>query len=352
MTSFQPLVMSGFDRTYMAPRSVRRALAESSDPNSDLVRTGQVTAWDLFRLEDCPQAAEWARSTLDSLVASLDAETAESLGCEDCADTGFYGVADALDPDLLTGLVRRAGDGAYEAMAADGSWSQIECDGSVEVLDLDTAADLAVALTAGAPGLLRRFYVPKAWLPPTQVLAAAPLADVLSADVLDTPQGEWVNYAVVDDADPGAVIDAVRLRRDGDTDLAEVLDGASWVPDDSVLASADLPMVQLTEDQLSGIQEAMSQSAIVADAPLTVSPDPRAEKLRRYWSNGKGALKIRWGTPGDWRRCYRHLRKYMGLRAKGYCQNLHKRNNSFWTGDRRNPRPGQQCPAPILPNLN
>lgn len=49
-----------------------------------------------------------------------------------------------------------------------------------------------------------------------------------------------------------------------------------------------------------------------------------AEKLRRYWVSGEGAAKIRWGTPGDWSRCVRHLSKYMGPRAKGYCQLRHK----------------------------
>ncbi len=44
-----------------------------------------------------------------------------------------------------------------------------------------------------------------------------------------------------------------------------------------------------------------------------------AERLREYWGHGKGAAKIRWGTPGDWTRCYRHLSKFMGPRAKGYC---------------------------------
>jgi hypothetical protein len=45
----------------------------------------------------------------------------------------------------------------------------------------------------------------------------------------------------------------------------------------------------------------------------------QAEKLRRYWTYGKGAAKIRWKTPGDWTRCYKQLAKYMGPRAKGYC---------------------------------
>jgi len=49
-----------------------------------------------------------------------------------------------------------------------------------------------------------------------------------------------------------------------------------------------------------------------------------AEKLRRYWVSGPGAAKIRWGQPGDWSRCVRHLSKYLGPRAKGYCQLRHK----------------------------
>jgi len=48
-----------------------------------------------------------------------------------------------------------------------------------------------------------------------------------------------------------------------------------------------------------------------------------AETLRRYWTSGAGAAKIRWGAPGDWSRCVREVSKYMGPRAKGYCQLRH-----------------------------
>lgn len=48
-----------------------------------------------------------------------------------------------------------------------------------------------------------------------------------------------------------------------------------------------------------------------------------AQTLRNYWTKGAGAAKIRWGTPGDWARCNRELSKYMGARAKGYCQLRH-----------------------------
>lgn len=62
-----------------------------------------------------------------------------------------------------------------------------------------------------------------------------------------------------------------------------------------------------------------------------------AEDLRQYWTRGKGAAKIRWGTPGDWTRCVRNLEKYLGPRAKGYCQLRHKDATGIYTGSRFNP---------------
>lgn len=45
----------------------------------------------------------------------------------------------------------------------------------------------------------------------------------------------------------------------------------------------------------------------------------QAEVLRRYWTVGAGGQKIRWGTPGDWRRCVALLSEHLGPRAAGYC---------------------------------
>jgi hypothetical protein len=72
----------------------------------------------------------------------------------------------------------------------------------------------------------------------------------------------------------------------------------------------------------------------MADTPADVAA---ARRLRRYWKYGAGAAKIRWNTPGDWGRCYKHLSKYMGVRAKGYCQLLHKEVTGVYTGSRLNP---------------
>jgi len=63
---------------------------------------------------------------------------------------------------------------------------------------------------------------------------------------------------------------------------------------------------------------------------ITASAAPKvgggsAAQLKAYWTIGKGALKIRWGTPGDLTRCHRHLSKYVGpQRAWGLAQSYHK----------------------------
>lgn len=58
-----------------------------------------------------------------------------------------------------------------------------------------------------------------------------------------------------------------------------------------------------------------------------------AEKLRRYWTIGKGGAKIRWNSPGDFDRCVKYLSKHLGPRAKGYCALRHKEMTRLWTGD-------------------
>lgn len=61
-----------------------------------------------------------------------------------------------------------------------------------------------------------------------------------------------------------------------------------------------------------------------------------AERLRRYWTTGPGGAKIRWKTGGDWKRCFSHLSKYLGPRAKGYCALRHHEMNGYWPGDKKN----------------
>jgi hypothetical protein len=46
------------------------------------------------------------------------------------------------------------------------------------------------------------------------------------------------------------------------------------------------------------------------------------EQLKIYWTRGKGAAKVRWGTHGDFRRCVRHLGKYV-TDPEGLCNTYH-----------------------------
>ena len=71
-----------------------------------------------------------------------------------------------------------------------------------------------------------------------------------------------------------------------------------------------------------------------------VDPNPgrgMPPALLRFWTTGKGGLKIRWNTPGDWTRCTRQLRKYFPQNEEGLCAKLHKKATGMWPGDRRNP---------------
>jgi hypothetical protein len=56
--------------------------------------------------------------------------------------------------------------------------------------------------------------------------------------------------------------------------------------------------------------------------------------LGAYWTHGKGAAKIRWGTDGSFKRCERLLRPKLPARLKpsvgGLCANLHKRATGEW----------------------
>ena len=79
----------------------------------------------------------------------------------------------------------------------------------------------------------------------------------------------------------------------------------------------------MTVPEAEKFQIEPSEDAVTAAGGLDRNRG-NAEDLRDYWVHGEGAAKIRWGTPGDWSRCVRHLSKYMGPRAKGYCQLRHK----------------------------
>ena len=175
-------------------------------------------------------------------------------------------------------------------------------------------------------------------------------------------------FAIVSETDPSAVYDLVSLVPASSTSsdaMTYIRKDKKWVRDEQVLANMKSPtpppVVPLDGESLKSVIEQVD-----GVTPVTASGRDseiitvlwgagnnvmfltaaggldrnrgNAERLRRYWTIGKGGvIKIRWNTPGDWTRCYRHLKKYMGPRAKGYCSLRHKEMTGMWPGDRRNP---------------
>jgi hypothetical protein len=136
--------------------------------------------------------------------------------------------------------------------------------------------------------------------------------------------------------------------------LAYKRDGDKWVQDDQTLAdlksSTKPPVVELDKESLDDVllqmsetkpEEAKPEEAVMAsvisimEAFVAAGGADRnrgnAESLRRYWTRGEGAAKIRWGQPGDWKRCVKYLSKHLGPRAKGYCQLRHKDALGYYT---------------------
>lgn len=72
------------------------------------------------------------------------------------------------------------------------------------------------------------------------------------------------------------------------------------------------------------------------DGPGWITHPIPTGRIRRYWTHGKGAAKIAWGTPGDFNRCRRQLAKYIANPEwlAGACANMHMEVLGVW------PNPG------------
>ena len=175
-------------------------------------------------------------------------------------------------------------------------------------------------------------------------------------------------FAIVAEDDPGAVLDLVSLIPASTASVEPVAytrEDKAWKRNDDVMrdisSSTPPPVMPLDGETLASVIKQVDglEPVIAAYTPdedfVTLLWGPNgnimvmtaaggadrnrgnAENLRRYWTVGKGGLKIRWNTPGDWTRCFRNLKKYMGPRAKGYCSLRHKEMTGMWPGDKRNP---------------
>jgi hypothetical protein len=193
---------------------------------------------------------------------------------------------------------------------------------------MDVIAMVPASATSTEPSAFRR--EDKQWVPDEQVLkdlksATPPPVVALDSTVLDGVLKQ------VDGIDP--VVASINYT--------DAIVASMWSP--KAPSAEDFPLEEdvfslLSDEEYEMIsgEGLLEHFAIQAAGGLDRNRG-NAEELRRYWTRGKGAAKIRWGTPGDWTRCVRQLSKYMGPRAKGYCQLRHKDATGVYTGSRLNP---------------
>jgi hypothetical protein len=68
-----------------------------------------------------------------------------------------------------------------------------------------------------------------------------------------------------------------------------------------------------------------------ARGPGWVTDPVATRRIHAYWTRGKGAAKIGWGTPHDFYRCRRHLSKYVGPQyVNGVCAQWHHDALGYW----------------------
>jgi hypothetical protein len=102
-----------------------------------------------------------------------------------------------------------------------------------------------------------------------------------------------------------------------------------------------------TEADVEAIEEESTPSSLMASAAAILAFAPGTEdgpgwlthpvdtdRLRDYWTKGKGAALIGWGLPGDFNRCRTHLAQYVKPQhLAGYCANRHKDALGIWPGE-------------------
>lgn len=335
-------------RSYPLPR--RLASIEGGVLLSSVVAAGSATSLDLERIARAyPDgvAGEWAESVLQREVQTILDKLLKDNGLPEA-------ILMEGSEDIVVGL-------ATEADWFDGEWHGEPCGCDSVPIDESTVAFVASALTEGLDGVVLRAAVPLGFI-------SAAEANQGAADV---PEGSIV-IAVVDDLDRDAVLDLVAIapgpvayrRHDGawheDPEWLKTLRGVSPPPVVELNPETAATVIAQVDESTQGkpfsddrkqnpiaasisrmewlarheraADQATAARVITAASKAAASVEGHAlgaEKLRQYWSTGEGALKIRWGTPGSWTRCYKQLFKYMGPRSAGYCTRLCQRVGGF-----------------------
>lgn len=304
------------------------------------------------------ELGEWCRKVLK---VERD-RTLTSLGADQALPRGVLEDADGQDAVLVSSLVNHDGK-----VWAGKKWETPDApvdEGRTCDLEEADVAFVARALQEGADAVLFHAPIPVA-------IIAAPTPSPKEPGIQDLPD-DAVVVAIVDGLDRNAVLELLAIspgptiyrRNDGewfeDGGWVEILSSVKPPPmvklDDEALVSSvtsqvdgttkgeefvpfenarDRPRYMTSSSAFLKALEAETYEALIhsnlalvaaGGTELTPTDIKNTEQLRRYWLYGKGAAKIRWGTPGAWRRCYRNVVEYMGPQmAPGYCTNLSQR---------------------------
>lgn len=257
-----------------------------------------------------------------------------------------------------------------------------DADAELVFIDQESVAFVASAFMEGAEAVVLR-----QWAPVAYITAAAEGAEPAGAS--EVPDKSVV-VAIVDELDKNAVLELIAVAPGPKVYRRHA---GSWQNDDKWLQKirqvVPPPMVKLEQAQVASVvsqvdeatvgepfdedteDDAPVQSSIRASAGIDDEHVNRAdefairmalvaakgnaakgaqsaERLRKYWLSGKGAAKIRWGTKGDWTRCVRQLRKYLGPRAKGYCTLMHGRKLGKYPGHKHGTPPSPKVKAEAI----
>ena len=140
----------------------------------------------------------------------------------------------------------------------------------------------------------------------------------------------------VDEDEEVSVVAAAFAVRDGDYCVFE---GCREEASEAI-ALSDKVEGMYCSDHASTMKDALAAGEIQTFAPGTkdgpgwITHPKATARIREYWVRGEGALKIRWGQPGDFNRCRKQLAKYVKNPdwLAGLCANMHKEALGIWPG--------------------
>jgi hypothetical protein len=154
--------------------------------------------------------------------------------------------------------------------------------------------------------------------------------------LLSTPEADEVVGLMAHFGKYGVSVDADDAEFDFDEDTNGVTFTKARICSASVVSIPAFAEAYVALGPWSG-DEALAASAVEAvnteDGPGWLTHPVDTDRLRDYWVRGPGALKIGWGTPGDFNRCRLNLAKYVKPEhLAGYCANRHYDALGFWPG--------------------